>query len=118
MARSRAKTADAYFDALDGDRREAMATLRDLIRKQLPRALETMRYGMPTYEYEGEDQPICSLAAQKHYMALYICEIAALDAHRDAFASLDVGKSCIRFKRLEQLPLPKVRSVLRAAAKR
>ena len=56
---------------------------------------------------------ICAFAAQKNYLALYLC---GLGANRKEFAGLNCGKGCVRFKKLEELPLEAVTKVLLAAA--
>ena len=104
------RTVDAYLEVLAPDRREALAVLRSLVREVVPEAEETMRYGMPTYEKDGS--VVCSFASQKRYLSLYM-DVGRVEAHRDRLAGLDVGKSCIRFKSLEQLPLDTVRTILR-----
>jgi uncharacterized protein YdhG (YjbR/CyaY superfamily) len=100
---------DTYLEGLATDRREALTTLRAVVRGMIPEAEETMRYRMPTYERDGS--VVCSFASQKHYMSLYM-DPGLVDAYRDELAGLDVGKSCIRFKTLEQLPLDTVRAIL------
>jgi uncharacterized protein YdhG (YjbR/CyaY superfamily) len=99
----------AYLAELAPERRAALAALRSLIRGTVPQAVETMRYKMPTYEHDG--QVLCSFASQKHYMSLYM-DTGLVEEHRDELAGLDVGKSCIRFNRLEKLPLDTVRTIL------
>jgi uncharacterized protein YdhG (YjbR/CyaY superfamily) len=106
----RSEEVDAYLAGLVPDRREALSDLRQIIRATAPGAKETMRYRMPTYEYE--DRVLCSLASQKHYMSLYM-EPVLVDQHRGELASLSVGKSCVRFRKLEDLPLETVRAILR-----
>jgi uncharacterized protein YdhG (YjbR/CyaY superfamily) len=92
-----------------------LGELRALIKQAVPKAAETMSYGMPNYELGRQG---CAIASQKQYLGLYGCETEALDESRDDFAHLNVGKSCIRFTRLDQLPMPRLKAVLRSAAKR
>ncbi len=54
---------------------------------------------------------MCALASQKQYMSLYM-DTSLVEKYRQELAGLDVGKSCIRFKRLEDLPLETVRRIL------
>ncbi len=96
---------DAYIQNLSTDRTGALAALRNLVRETVPQAEETMRYRLPTYEL---DEVICSFASQKHYMSLYL-DTMLVDRYRQQFGKLDVGKSCVRFKRLEDLLLGVVR---------
>ncbi|HSJ56196.1 MAG TPA: DUF1801 domain-containing protein [Anaerolineae bacterium] len=104
---------DAYLERLTPGRREALETLRSVVREMAPEAEETMRYGMPTYERNGE--VLCSFASQKNYISLYM-DVDLVEQHRDELAGLDVGKSCIRFRKVEKLPLDTVRSILRETA--
>ena len=121
MARSNAKTPAAYLKELPADRRREVARVREMVRKHLPAGYrETMNWGMITYEvpldrhpktYNG--QPLCfaGLAAQKNYLSLYLMPVddSALAPLKAAFEKagkkLDMGKSCIRFKRADDLPL-------------
>jgi uncharacterized protein YdhG (YjbR/CyaY superfamily) len=98
---SKAKTPKEYLDELPEDRRKALTKLRTMIRKRAPAAVESMDYGMITYTMGGH---LCALASQKGYMALYVCG-PAVDAHRSRLGKLNCGKGCIRFKKLDDLPL-------------
>ena len=109
------RTVEAYFEGLAPGRREALETLRSVVHETAPEADETMRYGMPTYERDG--QVLCSFASQKSYMSLYM-DVELVEEHRDELAHLDVGKSCIRFRKIEKLPLDTVRTILRQTATR
>jgi uncharacterized protein YdhG (YjbR/CyaY superfamily) len=100
---------DAYLEGLVPGRRGALTALRALVREVVPEAEETIRYGMPTYEQDGD--VLCSFASQKHYMSLYM-DVGLVETHRDELAGLDVGKSCIRFRKLEKLPLNTLRTIL------
>lgn len=123
MAKTAAGTISAYLDALPPERRSAVDAVRKVIRRRLPRGYaERLGYGMITYEvplkrypdtYNGKPLAYVCLAAQKHYCALYLMGVyqdprqAAL--LKSAFAAegkkADMGKSCIRFKRADDLPL-------------
>ena len=130
MAGSTAATADAYIAALAPERRAVMAAVRDVVRTALPAGyVETMNWGMISYEVPlerypatGNGQPLsyAALAAQRSYCALYLMgaygdpeQVAQL---RRAFAAagkkLDMGKSCLRFNRVEDLPLPAIAEVI------
>jgi len=102
-------TADEYVAQLPDARREAIASVRALILETVPDAAEAMTYRMPTYTYHGES--LCALASQKQYMSLYM-EPELVAAHADELAGLSIGKSCVRFRRLDALPLDTVRAIL------
>ncbi|HUD41216.1 MAG TPA: DUF1801 domain-containing protein [Dokdonella sp.] len=123
MVKSTAVSVSAYLAELPEERRAVIAPLRDLIVRHLPPGyVETMNWGMICYEvplerYAGTSngQPLgyAALAAQKNAYSLYLmslCEGSAReqtlrDAFREAGKKLDFGKSCVRFKRLQDLPL-------------
>lgn len=100
---------DAYLEELEADRRAALAQLRSLILEAVPGAVEGMKYRMPTYEYEGGI--LCAFASQKRYMSLYLAP-DIVEKHRAELSGLDVGKSCVRFRKLEKLPLDTVGVIL------
>jgi len=124
--RSEAKTVDQYLAELPEDRREAISALRKVILENLPEGFEEgMSYGMIGYHvphsiypagYHCDPKqplPFAGLASQKNHMAFYLmCVYSEPDYEkwfREAWAKsgkkLDMGKSCIRFKKLEDVPL-------------
>jgi hypothetical protein len=129
MVSSKAKTVDAYLASLPADRRQVVAELRELVRRNLPKGyLETMNWGMICYELPLERYPntynkqplgVAALAAQKNYYALYL-PVFYPDSGRDTLESafkragkkLDLGKSCLRFKSLDDLELDAIGNVI------
>ena len=71
--------------------------------------METIKYRMPTYEYG--DGVLCAFASQKHYMSLYM-DTDIVEKHREELTGLSIGKSCIRFKKMDQLPLDTIKRML------
>ncbi len=65
---------------------------------------------MPAYDYRGG--LLCAFASQKHYMSVYL-DTALVEKHRPELAGLDGGRSCIRFKQLDQLALDTAAAILR-----
>jgi uncharacterized protein YdhG (YjbR/CyaY superfamily) len=106
----RSQEVDEYLAGLEPDRREALAELRALVQEEAPGAVETMKYRMPTYEVQGG--VLCAFASQKQYMSLYM-DTGLVEEHRAELGGLSVGKSCIRFRKLDKLPLETVRTMLR-----
>jgi hypothetical protein len=124
MASSRAKTVREYLASLPPERRRTVAAVRELILEHLPRGYEeTMQYGMIGYSvplsrypntYNGQPLTVAALAAQKGYTSLYLMAVYGdrgterwfAEAFRKAGKKLDMGKSCVRFKSLDDLPLP------------
>ena len=132
MVRSAATTVEGYLAELDPQRRADISAVRDVVLANLPEGYqETMNWGMISYEvplerYSDTDngQPLAyaALASQKQYMSLYL-----MGQHRDpermrAFEEryratrkrYDVGKSCVRFRRLDDLPLDLIGEVIAA----
>jgi hypothetical protein len=121
MATSTAATVQEYLDELPEDRAAVVALVRDLVKANLPSGyVEGMLYGMITWmvpletypdTYNGKPLAYVSLAAQKNYYSLYLMAIYADSAEearlREQWAArgtkLDMGKSCLRFKRVEDL---------------
>lgn len=123
---SDAETVHAYLDELPEERKEAMKKLRDVILKNLPEGFEEeMSSGMIGYVVplrifpsgyhasKGEPLPFMSLASQKNYIALYHMGLYAKPElekwFRDEYkkrvsAKPDMGKSCIRLKKMEDIP--------------
>lgn len=122
--RSEATTVEAYLADLPADRREAIAAVRAVILENLPDGyVESMNWGMITYEVPLEVYPdtynkqplmFAALASQKNHMAVYLSGIYMDEAARQKFERdykatgkrFDVGKSCVRFRKLDDLPLP------------
>lgn len=123
MVSSAAETVEAYLGELPDDRRDAIATVRDTILANLPDGyVETMAWGMISYEiplatfpdtYNKKPLLFAALASQKRHMAVYLHSIYGDADLADWFTSeyeatgkkMDIGKSCVRFKSLDQLPL-------------
>ncbi len=128
--RSEATSVDKYLSELPDDRRNAISAVRDVILENLPEGYdEGMNWGMITYEvplstcpdtYNGKPLMYAALASQKNHMAVYLTAIYMSDESRDAFQDryratgkrMDVGKSCVRFRKLENLPLPLIGEVI------
>jgi hypothetical protein len=123
MVSSPAPTVEAYLAALPPERRAALRKVRAVIRKNLrPGFEEGMQYGMIGYyiplsrypeTYNGQALALAALAAQKHYLVVYLMSVYGDPATRRWFEKayrasgkkLDMGKSCVRFKTVDDLPL-------------
>ena len=133
MASSTAPTPEAYLAALEPGRAAEVGQVRDLVNAALPDGYrERMAWGMISWEVPVElsgptynKQPLvyAALAAQKNYNALYLnCAYASAERTerlRQAFAAsghkLDMGKSCIRFRRAADLNLDAIRAEIASA---
>jgi len=111
--KSSAKTVAAYLQELPDDRREAVARLRDWIKEAAPDAEESMKHGMPYYELNG---PLFAVASQKHHISLYVTETDLVAEFKPRLGRVNLGKSCVRFRRMEDLSWEAVEELVRAAA--
>lgn len=123
MASSNAKTVDEYLAELPGDRREAIETVREEILRNLPEGYEeTMQYGMIGYviplsrypdTYNKQPLGVAALASQKNYMSVYLHNVYAdadseqwfTEEYKKTGKKMDMGKSCVRFRKLDDLPV-------------
>lgn len=124
--KSNANSVEDYLASLPPDRYEAIRAIRQTILENLPEGYEEgMQYGMigyfvphslypPGYHCNPKEPlPFASLASQKNHMAIYLMCLYSDPKHLDWFEKawektgkkLDMGKSCVRFKRLEDVPL-------------
>lgn len=124
-----AKTVDEYLSALPDERKEPILFLHDFIQKTAPSLKSYFAYNMLGYgafkcrnsKKEIIDWPTISLASQKNYISLYICAVEnneyIVEKNKDRLGKVSVGRSCIRFKKLEDLNLDVLKVVLKKAEK-
>lgn len=130
--RSEAGSVEAYLASLPEDRRDALSALVDVVRANLPAGYEeAVGFGMPCWQvplafypdtYNKQPLLYAAVAAQKNHLALYLMNVYAFEDVRArleagwqaAGKKLDMGKSCIRFKRLADVPLDVVAEVIAA----
>jgi uncharacterized protein YdhG (YjbR/CyaY superfamily) len=130
--RSDAVNVEEYLAGLPDDRREAITRVREAILANLPEGYEeAMNWGMVSYQvpldvypetYNGQPLMYAALASQKNYMAVYLSSIYGNDGARERFEAAyresgkryDMGKSCVRFRSLEDLPLDLIGAAIRA----
>ena len=101
MVQSAASTVDEWLIAVDSKRAPALLRIRDLALKHFGGDTESMRYGMPAYAGDAAS-PAFAFNSQKQYISLYVSpRVHAL--HAEALKGLDAGKSCIRYRKPEQI---------------
>ena len=123
MMQSKANTVKQYLNELPNDRKKAISIVRQTILENLPEGYdEVMNWGMITYEvpletypntYNGKPLMYVALASQKNHMAVYLMGCYMVPEVRNEFEKaykksgkqFDAGKSCIRFKKIDDLPL-------------
>lgn len=120
---STASEVEAYLAALPAERREALSELRMRIRRGLPRGyVERLQHGMICFvvpparfaaTYNGQPLALLALAAQKQHLVVHLLGLYTrpdlMAWFREAYAAtgkrLDMGKACLRFKRVEDVAL-------------
>ncbi len=132
---SKAATVDAYMEELPEDRKAAMQKLRAVISENIPEGFqETMSYGMIGYVVPHSiypagyhctpalPLPFTNLASQKNNIALYHMGIYGSpellawfqeEYPKHTKAKLDMGKSCMRFKKVDQIPFDLIAELMR-----
>lgn len=123
MAKSEATTIDGYLAELAPERRKAIEALLATVRENLPDGYEEgILWGMVTWyiplerypdTYNGQPLGVAAVASQKRHFAAYLHSIYADPELRSQFEAryratgkrMDVGKSCVRFRKLDDVPL-------------
>jgi len=131
---SAAATVEEYLESLAPERRAVVSAVRELVLAHLPEGyVEAMNWGMISYEvplarhpqtYNGKPLSYAALAAQKRGYSLYLMGIYGSAPLRERFESryrqtgkrMDIGKSCVRFRTLDDLPLDVVAEAIAAVS--
>ena len=125
----KAETVQEYLAAVPEDRKEIMTFLHKFIKEAAPKLKPHFAYNMlgygsfpyTNYKKEEIEWPIIALANQKNYVSVYVCSIAGgqyvAEKYEKELGKVSVGKSCIRFKKLEDVNLPVLKKVIKEASK-
>jgi len=123
--KSEATSVEEYISSLHPERQEVIEKLRDAVRQNLPEGFEeSMSYGMIGYSvplsiypkgYQGKGKqplPFIHIASQKNHVALYhmglytekpLLEWFEEDYQNQTGSKPDIGKSCLRFKKMNKI---------------
>jgi hypothetical protein len=123
-----AKNPEEYIAGVEESRREDIQALHDMVRAEAPELEPTMEFGMLGYgkfHYtyktgrEGDWMKV-GIANNKRYISLYCCAADddgyVAERFKDRLPKADIGKSCVRFKRLSDLDEAVLRELIRATA--
>lgn len=125
---ARASTVKEYLAAVPTERQDIIKFLHIFIQKTAPKLKPHFAYNMlgygsfpyRNYKHEMISWPVISLANQKNYISIYVCAVDKdgylAEKNKKDLGKVSVGKSCIRFKKLEDLNLPVLKKVIQAAA--
>lgn len=120
-----AKTPEEYLESLEEPRKTELRTLHKLIRETIPEEKPHIMSGMigyGTYHYkyasgrEG-DWSIIALSSRKNYISLYACAAKdgkyVAESYKEKLPKADIGKSCIRFKKIADIDLSILQQIIR-----
>jgi len=127
---TKAKTVKEYLADVPPERKELVEFIHAFIQKTVPTlkphfAANMLGYGSFPYKSSSMKKemewPVVSLANQKQYVSLYVCSVVdgkyVAESHAKELGKVSVGKSCIRFKKLEDVNLDGLKKVLKIAEK-
>lgn len=104
---ARSPAVDRYLRKTPLAHQHALETIRDLLHTVQPDVGESVRYNMPIFDYYGL---LCGFSSQLQSISLY-CRSEIVERYRRELGKLDIGRGCIRFKTLEELPLDTLRAI-------
>jgi hypothetical protein len=125
FAKSSAKTIEEYISSVPEDRKELIKFLHQFIQKAAPKlkphfAANMLGYGSFTYldsKKQPQQWPVIALANQKNYISVYVCALEdgqyAAEKYAPQLGKVSVGRSCIRFKKLEDVNLDMLQHVIK-----
>lgn len=128
--KTKATTVKEYIAAVPEQRQEIIQFLHAFIQKAAPKLKPHFAYNMLGYgsfpytsSYNKKEimWPLVALANQKAYVSIYVCSVVdkkyLAETYAKELGKVNVGKSCIRFKKLEDVNLPVLKKVIQLAAK-
>jgi hypothetical protein len=127
FAKNEATSVEEYLSRIPENRKKDIDFLHEFIQKTIPKlkpyfASNMIGYG--TFQYldskkQKRDWPVVALANQKNYISIYVCAIAegqyAAEKHEKELGKVSVGRSCIRLKKIEDVNLDTLKTVLKIA---
>ncbi len=125
----KARSVAEYLAMVPKERKKDIQFLHAFIQRSAPKLKPHFAYNMlgygsfPYKSYKGEmlTWPVISLASQKNYISVYVCAVEngkyIAEKNKARLGKVSVGRSCIRFTKLQNVNLPVLREVIRKAAK-
>jgi hypothetical protein len=122
-----AKTVKEYIDMIEEPRKSEVKKIDELIQKWVPNLKRHFAYNMIGYgsfHYKTRsgregDWPVIALASQKNYISVYVCAVKdgqyIAEKNKERLGKVSVGKSCIRFKKIEDVDLKELERVIKEA---
>jgi hypothetical protein len=134
MVNVQVNTREEFFKAA-GEREAMIRELDNLVQKAAPKLKPVLfggmtgkwlGYGMMPYQTksmkESSQWPVIAIANQKNYISLYVMYLEdreyVAEKYKDTLGKVSVGKSCIRFKKLEDLNIDGVNDLIKRVARK
>jgi uncharacterized protein YdhG (YjbR/CyaY superfamily) len=108
----KAVSVDAYLADLPDDARATLEKIRRAIEAAAPKAIETIAYGMPAFDYAG--RRLVYYAAFKKHCSFFPASYAVMEAFSEELEPYDVEKGTIRFPIGKPLPAALVKKIVKA----
>lgn len=106
---------DEYLDTLRWDQRSVLNTLRQITQAAAPDLEESMQYGFPTYNKDGE--PLLAFNVDRKHVNVFILDNKTLSEHRAELGSTgEVGKRSVRYADPAAVDFDALRPVIEAMA--
>ena len=127
--KTKAESVEEYLAAVPEERKEMVEHLHALIQKAAPSlkpyfASNMIGYGKfkyTNYKKELLDWPIVALANQKNYVSVYVCAVKdgeyLAEKYKEELGKVSVGRSCIRFNKLEKVNQKVLIKIVKEAVK-
>ena len=129
FAKNAASSVEEYLSLVPADRSKEIGFLHDFIQKAVPKlkpyfATNMVGYGSFYYldsKKQKREWPIIALANQKNYITIYVCTLikdkAAAEKYKKELGKLTKSITCIRFKKIEEINLETLKTILKLAEK-
>ena len=101
-----------YLANISEGRKQRLNSIRRLVRELYPTAVESLRYKMPTFEYESG---WISVANQKNYVSVYTCMSDHIAGFKKLHPEIKTGGACINFRDRDSIPFDDLKPVVCSA---
>ena len=95
------QSVDGFLDEVEPMHRDTVVRLREQARRVLTGFVESMRFGMPTYE---KGDLVYAFTRQKHHFSLYVGDSGLVEEYKSRLGRASFGRNCIRYRRGELIP--------------
>jgi len=102
------QSVDEYINSFPPETQKILSQIRDIIKIEAPKALESISYGMPAYKLNGK--PLIYFAGYEKHIGLYATPTGH-DAFKEEFSRYKIGKGSVQFPLSEPMPLDLIKKV-------